>query len=216
MTDFKEIRNLFDVHDKLSGIPDEELAESERQLGKRIPETLRQYYLRFGSNEDINQTQDSLILPSDLKVGDDGFVIFYRENQSVWRAGLKFSEFDNENPNVYLSYDRENRNFEVGHLYNFLIAEAFLQALFALPFAATRADVSQEKEKLVRDNWKRSEVKSYLWGTEFFQNSEAEILAVMKSENQTDIFIAARSEEKFNRINDTLAIDWDYSSLENE
>ena len=215
MKEFKEIRRLFDVWDNFSGFSEEEIAECENNLGKQFPEVLRQYYLQLGKNAQINQTQDSLVLPSELKA-NDGFVIFYYENQFVWQAGIKFSDFDKDNPNVYLSYDQENWDFEIGSLFNFLTAEAYLQALFALPFSANSCDVGGEKERHIGQNWKKSEIESYLWGTVFFQNSDDELLAVMKNENQIDVFIAARSEERFHQISEKLDIVWDYNSLEDE
>ena len=216
MTDFKEIRKLFDIRDNTFGIPEKEILECENRLGAKLPEVLRDYYLQFGNNEQINQTQDNLVLPSELEVYEDGFVVIYYENQDVWQTAIKFSDLDQGNPNVYLSYDQENWDFEIGDLFNFLTAEAYLQALFALPFSANRTDVGEEKENYIRQNWKQSEFKSYLWGTDFFQNSPNEILALMKSENQVDIFIATRSEERFQQINEKLNIDWDYNSLEDE
>lgn len=216
MTDFKEIRSLFDVRDNSFGCAVEEIVKCENYLGKKLPEVFKQYYLQLGNNEQINQTQDSLVLPAELEVYEDGFVIIYYENQVVWQAGIKFSDFEQDNPNVYLSYDQENWDFEIGDLFNFLTAEAYLQALFALPFNANRTDAGAEKENYIRQNWKKSNFESYLWGTDFFQNSADEILAVMKSENQVDIFIAAGNEEKFNQINERLNIDWDYNSLEDE
>ena len=214
MIDFREIRNLFEIRDNSFGIPEEKITECENRLGSKLPETLRQYYLQLGDNEEVNQTQDSLILPAELEIYDDGFVIIYRENQVIWQAGIKFPDFDQVNPAVYLSYDGKNWNFEIGNLFNFLTTEAYLQALFALPFSANSIDISKETENRIRQNWKESEVTSYLWGTEFFQNSADEIVALMKSENQVDIFIAATSEEGFRQIDEKIDVEWDYNSLE--
>lgn len=216
MTDFNEIRKLFDIWDNSFGIPEHEILECENRLGAKLPRVLRDFYLQFGNNEQINQTQDYLILPAELEVYEDGFVVFYYENQVVWEAGIKFSDFNQDNPNIYLSYDRENWEFEIGNLFNFLTAETYLQALFALPFNANKSDIGEEREIFVRQNWQTLELKSNLWETDFFQNSPDEILALMKSENQVDIFIAAKNEEKFNQINEELGIDWDYNSLEDE
>lgn len=216
MTNFKEIRKLFDIWDNSFGTPEQEILECENHLGAKLPEILRDYYLQFGNNKQINQTQDHLVLPSELEVYEDGFVIIYYENQVVWQASIKFSDFDQDNPNIYLSYDQENWDFEIGNLFNFLTAEAYLQALFALPFNANSHDVGDEKENYIRQNWKESEFKSYLRGTDFFQNSPDEILAVMKSDNQVDIFIAATSQERFHQINQELNIDWNYNSLKDE
>jgi len=213
MFEFNEIKTLFSVKESSHGFSEEEMIECEKYLGKRLPEVLRQYYLQLGKNKEINQTQDNLALPNELEFSEDGFVIIYIENQVVWEAGIKFSEFEAENPNVFLSYDQKNWDFEIGNLYNFLTAEAFLQALFALPFNANSCDVGKEKELFIRQNWKESDFKSYLWGTDFFQNSADEIVAIMKSENQIDVFIGANNEAKFLETDKTLNIEWDYNSI---
>jgi hypothetical protein len=216
MLEFKEIKTLFNIQGNSHGFSEEEITECEQYLGKRLPEVLRQYYLQLGKNNEINHTQDNLVLPSELEVYEDGFVIIYKENQVVWEAGVKYSDFEQENPTVFLSYDQENWDFEIGNLYNFLTAESFLQALFAMPFNANSCDIGNEKENFIKQNWKESEFKSYLWETEFFQNSTNEILALMKNKNQVDVFIAANSQERFLEIDKKLDIDWDYNSLEDE
>ena len=121
-----------------------------------------------------------------------------------------------ENPTVYLTYNENSWEFEVGNLYNFLISTSYLQGLFALPFNANSSDVGYKKEIYVRQNWKKSEITSMLWGAEFFQNSFDELLAILKSENQIDIFIATKKKEKFKLLDEKLGIDWDYNSLEEE
>jgi hypothetical protein len=216
MERFEEIRKLYDVWDDSFGIAEEIISRRERYLGKKLPEILRQYYLQLGNNKQINQSQDNLVLPTELEIYEDGFAVFYYENQVVWQAGIKSSDFAQDNPSVYLCYDQENWEFEIGNLFNFLTAEAFLQALFALPFNANACDVGIEKEVFVRQNWKASKFKSYLWGTEFFQNDSDEILALMKNKDQSDVFIATNDEKHFVDMNEKLEIDWDYNSLEDE
>jgi len=213
MERFNEIRGLYDIWDDSFGIAEEIISRRERYLGKRLPEILRQYYLQVGNNKQINQTQDNLVLPTELDIYEDGFAIIYYENQVVWEAGIKDSDFEQDNPNVYLSYDQESWEFEIGNLFNFLTAEAFLQALFALPFSSNACNVGTEEELFIHQTWKESSFKSYLWGIEFFQNSSDEILALMKHDNQTDVFIATNTEKHFLEMIEKLKIDWDNNSL---
>lgn len=214
MTEFQEIRKLFDVWDNSFGFSQEEIAGCERRLGVKLPETLGQYYLQLGKNEQINQTQDSLVLPSELKIGENGFVVFYNENQSVWQAGFKFTDCSLDNPPVYLTYDGKTWEKESPQTSAFLISIAHLQAIFAFPYNANCAGIKSEKETVVRRNWKKADSAVSIWGIEFFQNDMQELLALMKSENQFDVFIAAKTEERFKDLNKKLGIDWDYNSLE--
>ena len=129
-------------------------------------------------------------------------LFFIVENQAVRRAGIKFSDFLEKNPNIYLSYDHENWEFANWNLFDFLTTEVFHQALFGFPFNAHCNDIGDEKEIYVRKNWKQLELKSNLWATEFFQNSPDEILALIKSKNQVDLFIATKSENHFNELDE--------------
>ena len=214
MQNFHEIRRLFEIRNDSSGFSEGEISRCERRLGRRLPETLRRYYRQLGANARINQTQDSLILPTDLKIEAGDVVIFYRENQTVWSAGLKTADFALDDPPVYLSYDQQTWEEISGGLRNFLTAESYLQALFALPFTANRAGIEAEKAAFVRQNWRPAEAISPLWGTTFYQNSGNEILALMTSADQVDLFVAARDETGFRQIVEKLEVVWDYNSLE--
>lgn len=75
MIDFNEIRTLFGISDNSFGFSETQIAVCEDYLSAKLPETLRQYYLQLGANEEINQTQDNLVLPSELEIYEDGFVI---------------------------------------------------------------------------------------------------------------------------------------------
>lgn len=212
--EFKEIRNLFGIHDNSFGISEEIIFRRERYLGKRIPEILRQYYLQLGNNKQINQSQDNLVLPTELEIYEDGFSIIYYENQVVWQAGIKVSDFEQDNPTVYFCYDQENWDVEIGNLFNFLTAEAFQQSLFALTFNANANDVGDETEFFVRHHWKKSKIQSYFEDVEYFQNKSNEILALSKNNNQVDVYIATNDEKQFLEMNEKLKIDWHYNSLE--
>jgi len=216
MVEFQEIRQLFDTYDDSFGFSEEEIINCEKDLGQRLPEVLRQYYLQLGNNEQINQTQDSLVLPKDLKLDAANFVTFYYENQSVWKAGIKLSDFSLEDPPVYILFENPDWKLENEKLSDFLTAIAFLQSLFALDFTANCIDIGKDKENFIHQNWKKLKIKTSLWGIFFFQNSPDEVIALMINGNQTDLFISAKTEEQFVEINNQFNIDWDYNSLEDE
>lgn len=216
MERFEEIRNLFGVYDDSFGIPEEIISRRERYLGKRLPQILRQYYLQLGNNKQINQFQDNLVLPTELEIYEDGFAVIYYENQVVWKAGIKASDFNLDNPKVYFSYDQENWDVEIGNLFYFLTAEAFQQSLFALTFNANANNIGDEKELFIRQKWKKSKIQSYFEDVEYFQNNNNEIVALSKNGSQVDIFIATNNEKHFLEMIANLEIDWEYNSLEDK
>ena len=213
MKDFQEIRKLFGIDGDAHGVGEAEIELGERALGRRLPETLRRYHLQLGRHEKLNQTQDSLISPAQLEADAGGFVVFYCENQSVWSAALNLADFALDDPTVYLFYNQAEPPYEIGGPSNFLTAEAFLQALFALPFAANRSGVDPATAALVKRRWRPAAAISYLWGTTFYRNADDEMLALITGEEQTDLYIAARDERRFRAIIETLGIDWDYNTL---
>ena len=216
MQDFQEIKRLFGIRDDTCGFGEDEIVRCEQRLGRRLPQTLRRYYRQLGADQRINQTQDNLISPIELEIEAGDVVVFYRENQAVWSAGLKIVDFALDDPPVYLSYDQQTWEEIPGGLRNFLTAEGYLQALFALPFAANRAGLEAEKTALVRRCWRPVAAISALWGTTFYQNSDDEILALMTSDDQIDLYVAARDEIGFRRIVEKIEVSWDYNSLEDE
>jgi hypothetical protein len=152
MTEFREIREILNIRDDSFGISEKEVSECENRLGTKLPQVLRDHYLQFGNDEQINQAQDYLVLPPEIEVCEDGFVIFYVENQVVWRAGIKFSDFAEDNPYIYLTYDLKTWEFKNWNLYDFLTTEALHQALSGFPFNAI-GELDYVNEECVRRNW---------------------------------------------------------------
>ena len=212
MTDFQEIRKLFDVWDNSFGVSEAEILEYEQRLGKRLPETLRQYYLQLGRNEQINQSQDHLVLPQELEIWEEGFLVFYYENQAIWKVGIKVSDFGFENPPVYLSPDiNADWEFKGDKLSDFLVFMAYYQALCGFPFNAIGTFKKDEKVNFIRNDWKEVRLNIFDWEINYFLDSFEAIVALTKDK---DIYIATKTEEKFQHLDEKLRIEWDYNSLE--
>ena len=210
---FNEIRELYDISDNSFGLSESEILDCELRLSITLPNILREYYLQLGDNKKLNQTQNFLLLPNKIYFDQSDHLIFYRENQgnSIW--GIKREELNIENPQVYISYDNNNWTFE-NRLLDFLTAMAYLQSIFAFQFNANVVDISKEAESFVRDNWNKVNIKIEIWSAEFFQNTKNEVLALIKSDNQTDLFVATKTITDFETIDKQLKIDWDYNSLD--
>lgn len=210
---FEKIRELYDIFDNSFGLSEHEILDCEIRLSITLPSILKEYYLQLGNNSQLNQTQYFLLLPNKIYFDKGDHLIFYSENQgnAIW--GIKREELNFENPQVYITYDNDNWTSE-GKLLDFLNAMAYLQSIFAFQFNANAMGISKDIENIVRDNWEKIALKIELWGVEFFQNTMGEVIALINSDNQTDLFVATKVIIDFEKINKRLKVNWDYNSLD--
>jgi len=210
---FEKIRELYDISDNSFGLSEHEILNCEIRLSITLPSILKEYYLQLGNNSQLNQTQYFLLLPNKIYFDKGDHLIFYSENQgnAIW--GIKREELNFENPQVYITYNNDNWTSE-GKLLDFLAAMAYLQSIFAFQFNANAVDISKDIENIVRDNWERVALKIELWSVEFFQNTMGEVIALINSDNQTDLFVATKTIIDFEKINKRLKVNWDYNSLD--
>lgn len=208
--DFDFIRELFSIVEN-HGVDKKEIETVENRLAISFPDLLKKYYLQLGAHQDLNQTQDFLILPDKLKVDDSDFLVFYHENQWVAKWGIQLSDFHLPNPPVFRN-EGEGWILDSKELLTFLNGMACMQALHAFRFHANTIAVEYTKERIVVENYQPLPHLFPLWNVSFYRNHSSELIALFKSENQTDIFIAAKTEADFNRLCLVIGEDWDYDS----
>lgn len=212
--EFSTIRALYDITDNSNGFTEAEIAKEEERLQFTLPAVLRQYYLEMGRHEALNHTQDNLVLPEQLEIHAGGYLVIYTENQFVALWGIHTDDIGKADPPVYITYDNKEWKQERGTLSGFLHAMAYLQGIFAFPFNANKAGVTDEEVARVYDGWKPAAQALSIWEVAFFQNDLQEIIAVMKSPDQLDVFVAAKTEARLEDISVQLDIDWDFYSPE--
>jgi hypothetical protein len=208
---FKEIKTLYDIIDNDYGIKEAEIVACEIRLGIKLPYVLRQYYLELGHHEELNQSQNNLILPNKLNFNTEHYLIVYVENQGCVLWGIKRSDFKFHDPSVYALHE-ETWELESRSLTDFLLAMAYLQAIFVFPYNANKVETTTIEVENVRKYWQKIDHPLKIWGIEFYQNSTDELLALLKSEEDINLFVAAKTIDKFEEINTILNMDWDYSS----
>ena len=81
---YDEIDNLIFINvNKDNGFDEKDLEETEKRIG-RIPEVLREYYIKLGKIQNLNNSQDRLLNPDEIKdLGE--YIEFYMEKQYVCR-----------------------------------------------------------------------------------------------------------------------------------
>ncbi len=92
------------------GLPDEEIRQTEKRLGFKIPESLRVYYQITGNLPEINKFHNRLLNLPEIDVEDD-FLVFMEENQNVVYWAIKTSEVPNSDPEIWQIINEETPEF---------------------------------------------------------------------------------------------------------
>ncbi|WP_231426241.1 hypothetical protein [Pedobacter sp. Leaf250] len=211
--DFNKIKTLYDIEDNSFGLEEFEILDCENRLDIKLPKVLRKYYVQLGNHNGLNQTQDRLLLPNQLYLHDNGYLVFYEENQAVSIWGIRQQDLTLENPLVYIAFDKDEWILE-NTLSDFLTPAGYLQSLFAFPFGANAVAINNQEETFVRTNWTNTGIGLKIWDAEFFQNDLNEVLGLIKSDNQVDLFVATETENRLKEIDKKLNFNWEYFSLD--
>ncbi|MDR7209142.1 hypothetical protein [Flavobacterium piscis] len=205
MTNFNSIRKLFEITED-NGFSVEEMT-TLLQHPNAIPKVLYDYYLQLGKIKSLNQTQDKLLEPNQLKYSKNKkFLIFYAENQWACVWGIHKNDLNKANPLVFMSYDEKEWVVENEKLSDFLNAMSNLQATFALPYTAEEFLMINESEfESIKCSYKKRDFKFTRWiGIEFYGNNDNDVITVMKNENNYDLVYASANEEQFEAMQDIL------------
>lgn len=205
MTDFKEIRRLFNITVN-DGFSEQEMSVV-KQVCTDIPETLYNYYTQLGKIKTLNQTQDQLIEPAKIKLSKtQEYLIFYAENQWACVWGIRTNDLSLNNPPVYMSYDEYEWNKETNHISDFLYAMANLQAVFALPFSAEEySNITVTDLAVIKNSFNKRNCSFSQWiGIEFYGNCENDVIAVMKNSDYFDLIYASNDKGQFKEIDEIL------------
>ncbi len=206
MTEFNEIRQLFDITEN-NGFSEEEISVF-KNVCENIPKVLFNYYLQLGKIKELNQTQDRLIEPEKLRLSkNNDFLIFYVENQWACVWGIDKNDLNIDNPPVYMSYEEQKWSKETNLLTDFLKAMASLQAVFALQFGLEEfAYINNEELKIIEENFKKRDFSFSKWiGIDFYGNLENDVIAVQKNNDYYDLIYASNNEQQFIKMNNILS-----------
>lgn len=204
MTDFAIIKKLFGITES-NGFAENEIQIIKNIFGK-LPQVFIDYYTELGTIQNLNYTQDSLIIPERFQYYKHyDYLIFYTENQRACVWGIHKDDLSIQNPPVYMSYDQEEWNLETKTLADFFTAMAFLQAGFALKFPGnTFYEIEQHDLDFIIKNYSDKEVsfKQWLEGIQFYGNHDDEVI-IITGGNQ--MFYAANSQEHFSEMDEVLS-----------
>lgn len=204
MMDFINIRKLFDINDDC-GFDEKELEETEKRIG-RLPEVLREYYINLGRVQALNNSQDRLLNPNEIKdLGE--YIEFYMENQYVCRWCIAKKDLKTENPPVYITYDGEDFFQESNSVLEFLETMAHLQGIWGIDYGCEEIlDIEEEGADVIRNKFKKKDIQSLKeWmNVEFFGDYDDVVIALIKNEDFYNLCYAANSEDHFNEIDEFI------------
>lgn len=221
MTYLEKIQRLYNVPENgYHGIPEVEITALEQRLNIKLPAVLRHYYLTLGDNESINKSHNQLLNLNKVDLTDDGYFIFYEENQAVVQWGIKEEDLIVENPPVWGNYDtiqESDWQKETKSTEDFLLLMAVYNGtLGGLVYNANSfSPVPSDAIALIQREW--TEIPEISWEKQKIYTDEyfAVISLSFGEDHQCDaIFIGTSQEDRFEKILDIPGIDWSYTSYE--
>jgi len=204
MTDFSKIKKLFGITEP-NGFTENEIQVVKDIFGD-LPAVFVDYYTELGKIQNLNQTQDLLIVPERFQYfKHNDYLIFYYENQRACVWGIHKDDLSKRNPPVYMSYDEKEWNLETETLTDFFTAMAFLQAGFALEFPSnTFYEIEPNDLDFIIKNYSDKGVsfKQWLEGIQFYGNHDDEVI-IITGGNQ--MFYSSNTENHFLEMDKVLS-----------
>ncbi|WP_286969404.1 hypothetical protein [Flavobacterium sp. UBA4854] len=204
MTNFSTIKKLFHITEP-NGFSNDEI-QIVKEIFGQLPEVFIDYYAELGKIQNLNYTQDSLIIPERFKYfQNNDYLIFYCENQRACVWGIHKDDLSKPNPPVYMSYDEKEWNLEANTLTDFFTAMAYLQAGFALDFTSECFyEVDEEALKFIVEHYKNKGVsfKKWMEGINFYGNEDDDVITVMSNDQ---ILYSSNTENRFFEMNKVLS-----------
>ncbi|KQB38364.1 hypothetical protein [Flavobacterium aquidurense] len=204
MTYFPIIKSLFHITEP-NGFSDDEIQLIKNIFGN-LPQVFVDYYKELGKVQNLNHTQDLLIVPERFQYyKHNDYLIFYSENQKACVWGIHKDDLSKSDPPVYMSFDEKEWNLETEKLSDFFTAMAFLQAGFGLEFAGnTFYELEQHDLDFIIKNFSDKGVsfKQWLEGIKFYGNHDDDVIIILGG-NQ--MFYAANSQEHFTDLDEALS-----------
>ncbi|QHT70324.1 hypothetical protein GXP67_28560 [Rhodocytophaga rosea] len=124
---YEQIKTFVGLSDCSQGYSLKELLHAEKRLNRLLPISLRKYYQCFGKDALLTNAFHKLVNPLEISF-QNGYIVFYEENQGVWVAGFQVEKLPAEDTSVWLTYDH-GQSWEkfCDKLSEFLISMSFFR-----------------------------------------------------------------------------------------
>lgn len=219
---YSQIKEFTSLAPATSGNSAEEVKSAEQHLNGRIPLALRAYYQYFGNHPVLTNAFHHLIPLPELTLRH-GHLVFYRENQGVWIAGIPVEQLTMNGLSVTLSYD-EGQTWEpfCESLSEFLTSMSFHQLLAGGKYQALKLETDPGLLNAIAGNWFELEGTCTAAHARFFSDAaRSQLVGVFgeaspdRPDNPFHLHVAAATEADYQRLVDGLGVeDWDYTHLD--
>jgi hypothetical protein len=192
---------------KAHRVPESRILEAERRLHLRLPEALRDYYLRVGRFDDLNRACDRLLAPEELRVASDR-LLFYQGHQSgAW--GIPLQDVCREDPPVYQCPDPKKSEWYLDHqhLSDFWISMLYWQAVNGAMKYVDVQRVDEEVLERIRQHWPRIPMNWEHGDDMQVYREDGQVLWVAKVEGEWEVWAGGRTLKAFLGIGTALGLD---------
>lgn len=224
MNYLQKIKKLYRLSEEQShGFSEVEITALEQKLNLKLPEKLREYYLTLGRDENLNYTHNRLLKPSgEIDFSEDRFLVFYEENQAVAYWGIKEADLTMPDPPVWGNYGSiespdwvmESKTTEAF----FLLMAVYNGTLGGLKYNANYFGVVNDLlVNYIEKNWTR--IPEISWDKQRIYANEFEEVISLAFDNKDTcnaVFMGTSDQDRFDRILNTLEIEWSYVSYEDD
>lgn len=224
MNTIQKIKRLYHLSENENyGFSATEILQLENKIATKLPAKLTEYYLELGKEEKLNYSYNRLLKPDhEIGFSDDGYLVFYEENQVVAFWGIRKEDLKLDNPPIWVKYDTIEKSdwmIETKTTENFfLLMAVYNGTLGGLPYNGNFLGlVDFQTVDFVEDNFtllpeiSRKNQKVY---TDDFYDLIS--LSFDKENNCVAVFIGTNDPDRFDDLIDSLAIDWSYLSYDDE
>jgi len=224
MNYIQKIKRLYNLSENESyGFSDDEIQELEKKLSIKLPLKLKEYYLELGKEENLNYSYNRLLnFKDEVEFSDDGYLIIYEENQVVAFWGIKKDDLSRDNPPVYGNYDTIEKSdwvIETNTINDFFLLMAVYNGTFGgLKYNANFfGTIDANTVSFVEKNW--SIIKEISREDQrIYTNDYYEVIILFFDDSNvcTGSFIGTSNQNRFDKMLDSLDIDWSYVSYDDE
>lgn len=215
-----DIKKLYHITEDKNEYGYQEKELTNNGLNVSLPKVLKSYYSTLGQHKAINTAHNRLLRP-DGEIGftEDGYFVFYEENQMVAYWGIKKEDIPLDNPPVWGNYgtaEVPDWCLETKTTKDFLLLMAINNGtLGGLEYYATSLEVvKHEVVQFIQEKW--NELTEISWEKQrFYTHDFEEVLSLSfdDKDNCTAIFIGTSHQDRFDQLLN-LDIDWSYTSYE--
>ncbi|MDQ5823076.1 MAG: hypothetical protein M3441_02565 [Chloroflexota bacterium] len=196
----KQVKSLIELwHMPISdddGFSSSAIETNEMRLGHKLPLMLAQWYRYLGRRSDLTCSQNCLVPLDELRI-QNGFLVFYVENQAVATWGIPIPQLSSIDPPVLVTFDTLGPDShaswiqENSSLTEFLFQMMVLETITLSRFSFTAENVEPTITMLKR-TYPMLDLPTWHWPsypTRFYGGQD--VLAM--TAGKFDIVVAARS-----------------------